>query len=251
EALVERYGGSIRTWCPFNEPLVAALFAGDFGFWPPHSRKWRGYMPVLSRIAQAVSRSIRAIRQADPQATVLYVDTAEHYKTRFEELEPEVMRRNLRRFVLFDLVMGRVDHHHPLYDWLTSYGFNELDIDWLRNNPQVPDIIGLDYYPHGDWQLDLVNGSVRQKRADAPAGLYRVAEQYYNRYGIPLMLTETSVDGQPLAREIWLDQMIDACARLRADGIPMLGLIWWPLIDSIDWDGALTHRVGKIHEVGL
>src|SRR5688500_15801639 len=31
----------------------------------------------------------------------------------------------------------------------------------------------------------------------------------------------------------------------------MLGLIWWPLLDQIDWDGALTHRVGKIHEVGL
>lgn len=250
-ALVDRYKGSIHTWCPINEPLVSALFSGDFGFWPPHARKWRGYMPVLSRVAQAVSRGIRAIRRADPQATVLYVDTAENYKTRFPSLESEVQRRNLRRFVMYDLVMGRVDHRHPLFDWLTSYGFNELDIDWLRANPQQPDIIGLDYYPHGDWQLDLVNGSIRQKRADAPAGLYKVAVEYYNRYGIPLMLTETSVDGQPLAREIWLDQMIDACAQLRAEGIPMLGMIWWPLIDSIDWDGALTHRVGKIHEVGL
>src|SRR3954453_9026722 len=31
----------------------------------------------------------------------------------------------------------------------------------------------------------------------------------------------------------------------------MLGLIWWPMVDQLDWDGALTHRVGKIHEVGL
>ena len=31
----------------------------------------------------------------------------------------------------------------------------------------------------------------------------------------------------------------------------MLGLIWWPMIDQLDWDGALTHRIGKIHEVGL
>ena len=30
----------------------------------------------------------------------------------------------------------------------------------------------------------------------------------------------------------------------------MLGLIWWPLLDQIDWDGAMTHRIGKIHEVG-
>src|SRR5947207_9458597 len=31
----------------------------------------------------------------------------------------------------------------------------------------------------------------------------------------------------------------------------MLGLIWWPMLDQVDWDGALTHRIGKVHEVGL
>jgi hypothetical protein len=65
------------------------------------------------------------------------------------------------------------------------------------------------------------------------------------------MLTETSVEGQPINREIWLDQNIDDCARLRGEGVPMLGLMWWPLLDQIDWDGALTHRIGKVHQVGL
>ncbi len=250
-ALVSRYGHSIQTWCPFNEPLVSALFSGDFGFWPPHARKWRGYMPVLSRIAQATSRGIRAIRRAAPEATVLLVDTAEHYKSRDPALQSEVARRNARRFILHDLIMGRVDHHHPLYEWLTEYGMSELDIDWLGHNPQSPDIIGLDYYPHGDWQLDCINGQFRQKRADSPAGLYAIAQQYYNRYGLPLMVTETSIEGEAINREIWLEQMIDGCRRLREEGVPMLGLIWWPLIDQVDWDGALTHRVGKIHAVGL
>lgn len=31
----------------------------------------------------------------------------------------------------------------------------------------------------------------------------------------------------------------------------MHGYFWWPMIDQLDWDGALTHRVGKIHEVGI
>ncbi len=66
-----------------------------------------------------------------------------------------------------------------------------------------------------------------------------------------MMLTETSVDGQPINREIWLENTIDAIRRLRDEGIPMLGLIWWPLLDQMDWDGAMTHRIGKIHQVGL
>ena len=65
------------------------------------------------------------------------------------------------------------------------------------------------------------------------------------------MLTETSIDGQPINREIWLETICDHIRRLREEGVPMLGLIWWPMLDQIDWDGALTHRVGKIHQVGL
>lgn len=251
EQLVSRYRGTIKTWCPFNEPLVSALFSGDFGFWPPHSRKWRGYMPVLSRIVHATSRGIRAIRRAHPEATVLLCDAAESFKTRSPQLELEVKRRNLRRFLVMDLLLGRVDRNHPLFSWLTSYGMNELDIDWLRANPQAPDVMGLDYYTHSDWQLELEGGAVRQTRANNPIGLYGIANAYYNRYGIPLMLTETSVDGKPINREIWLETNLDHIRRLREEGVPMLGMIWWPMIDQLDWDGALTHRIGKIHQVGL
>ena len=251
DQLVSRYRGSVNVWCPFNEPLVSALFSGDFGFWPPHSRKWRGYMPVLSRIVQATARGIRAIRRAMPEATVLLCDASENFKTRRPQLEMEVNRRNLRRFVVMDLLTGRVDRHHPLFSWLTSYGMSELDIDWFRANPQTPDVLGLDYYPHSDWQLEVEGNSIRQRRADNPVGLYGVGTAYYNRYGIPLMLTETSVEGKPINREIWLDTTLDHIRRLREEGVPMLGLIWWPMIDQLDWDGALTHRIGKIHQVGM
>src|SRR6201999_3450314 len=26
---------------------------------------------------------------------------------------------------------------------------------------------------------------------------------------------------------------------------------WGPMVDQVDWDGALTHHVGKIHNVGV
>src|SRR5688572_25209029 len=251
EALVSRYRTAVKVFCPFNEPLVSALFSGDFGFWPPHSRKWRGYMPVLSRIVQATSRGVRAIRRAAPEATVLLCDAVESFKTRSKELEVEVARRNLRRFLVMDLLLGRVDEHHPLYSWLTSYGLSELDLAWFRTNPQAPDVLGMDYYPHSDWQLDKTPAGVRQRRADNPVGLYGVASAYWKRYGVPLMLTETSIEGQAINREIWLEGTVEHIRRLREEGVPMLGMFWWPLIDQVDWDGALTHRIGKIHEVGL
>jgi len=128
---------------------------------------------------------------------------------------------------------------------------SELDLEWFRSNPQTPDLLGLDYYPHSDWQLDVHVGGVRQRRADQPAGLYTVANAYWQRFGLPMMVTETSIEGQAINREIWLEQCVEHSKRLREEGVPMLGLIWWPMLDQLDWDGALTHRIGKIHEVGL
>jgi beta-glucosidase/6-phospho-beta-glucosidase/beta-galactosidase/glycosyltransferase involved in cell wall biosynthesis len=251
EALVTRYRRDIRTWCPCNEPLVCALFSGDFGFWPPHARKWRGYMPVLSRVVQGVSRSIRAIRRALPEGVILLCDAAENFKARTETLAEEVSRRNLRRFVVMDLLTGRVDQHHPLYTWLTGYGLAETDLEWFRSNPQKPTVLGLDYYPHSDWQLEESPNGVRQRRADNPAGFAAIARDYYTRYGLPMMLTETSIEGASMNREIWFEQMVDQITDLRSEGIPLTGFIWWPLLDQIDWDGALTHHIGKIHSVGL
>ena len=251
-AMVERYRHQITTWCPVNEPLVTALFSGDFGFWPPHARKWRGYMPVLARIALGTSRAIRAIRRTAPEASVLLCDAAEHFKTRDESLRGEVQLRNLRRFALMDLILGRVDKQHALHPWLTSYGLSELDLEWFRTHPQSPDVLGLDYYPHSDWQLDRgPDGRPRQKRADSPVGLYGVATEYYARYGLPMMVTETSIEGRPINREVWLEKIVADTKRLRGEGVPLTGLIWWPAFDHLDWDGAMTHRVGKLHEVGL
>lgn len=252
EAMVERYRDVVNTWCPVNEPLVLSLFSGDFGFWPPHARRWRGYMPVLSRVAQATTRAIRAIRRLAPDAAVVLCDAADHFTTRDESLRTEVALRNARRFLLFDLIGGRVDHHHPLFEWLTGYGFSELDLRWLGHHRQSPDLIGLDYYPHSEWQLEIgPGGRTRQKRADAPLGLRGVATEYYNRTGLPMFVTETSIEGKPINREIWLERLVEDAQSLREEGVPLLGLTWWPLFDHLDWDGALTHRIGKIHQVGL
>ena len=170
--------------------------------------------------------------------------------TRDPELADEVARRNLRRFLVLDLLTGRVDRSIRCIKWVSDYGISELDLDWFSSNPQTPDVAGTGLLPQFRMAAGESGSAIRQRRSENAAGVYGIGSAYYNRYGLPLMLTETSTDGKPINREIWLEKTIEDCRRLRAEGIPMLGYFWWPLFDQIDWDGALTHRVGKIHEVG-
>ena len=82
---------------------------------------------------------------------------------------------NLRRFVVMDLLLGRVDRHHPLFSWFTSYGMSELDIDWLRANPQRLMCWAWTTTRTATGNSNLKAARCGQRRADNPVGLYGVA----------------------------------------------------------------------------
>ena len=113
-------------------------------------------------------------------------------------------------------------------------------------------IIGLDYYEHTEVELyTTAEGYYRQRELRPPVGLYGAAQDYWNKYHIPLMVTETSVGGHDGDKIAWLERSVADVRRLRAEGFPIIGYTWWPVIDHLDWDGALLHQTGHIHPVGI
>jgi beta-glucosidase/6-phospho-beta-glucosidase/beta-galactosidase/glycosyltransferase involved in cell wall biosynthesis len=258
-----RYSGEIRSVCPINEPLITALFCGDVGLWPPHGRSLTTYMTVLSRVAQGLSRSIQALRESMKHVEIVLCDAIEHTSLQPDlpswvddqmrkKMEEDVNRRMQRRFIVADLITGRVDQEHPLHGWLAQHGFSAMDMNWFLRHPVEIDLLGLDYYAHSEIELFAQSpGHWRQRVPEKLAGLYHTAKDYWERYRIPMMLTETSCCGDDERRQEWLDFTVHDVRRFRKEGIPILGHTWWPLLDHMDWDGALLHQIGKIHRVGI
>ena len=262
-AFAQRYAGRIEYVCPINEPLITALFCGDIGLWPPYGTGLRNYMTVLSRVAQGVCRATRVLREFLPGVQILISDSLEVAVT-FEDsdettspflresLRADVARRMHRRHIVIDLVLGRVDARHPLAGWLERHGFPEFDLHWFQRNAQTLDIIGLDYYEHTEVELYTTpEGYYRQRSLHPPMGLYGAARDYWSRYHIPLMVTETSAGGGDEDKLAWLQKSVNDVRRLRAEGFPVIGYTWWPVFDHLDWDGALLHQTGHIHPVGI
>ena len=263
QAFGDRYAGRVRCVCPVNEPLITSLFCGDVGLWPPYGRGLGNYMTVLCRVAQGICRAVRALRARMPGVEILVCDSLEVAVTYEdsdettspflkESLRADVERRMHRRHIVTDLVLGRVDRHHPLLGWLQKHGFSDFDLHWFQRNAQTLDIIGLDYYEHTEVELYTTpEGYYRQRSLNPPLGLYQAAQNYWSKYHIPLMVTETSAGGQHWERLAWLEKSVGDVRRLRAEGFPVIGYTWWPAIDHLDWDGAMLHQTGHIHPVGL
>jgi hypothetical protein len=66
-------------------------------------------------------------------------------------------------------------------------------------------------------------------------------KQFTERYGRPVIITECSINGTIEQRAQWLREVTEAIPKIRAEGLPLVGFIWFPVLDLIDW----VYRAGR------
>ena len=84
-------------------------------------------------------------------------------------------------------------------------------------------------------------------------GYDELTRQYYARYRIPVMHTETNVCEGPNGDEAenWLWKEWANVQLVRNEGVPIVGFTWYSLIDQVDWDSALRENKGRVNPLGL
>ena len=135
----------VRDYTPINEPLTTARFSGLYGVWYPHHRQDQSFVYALWIQIKATLLAMRAIRETNPHARL--IQTEDLGKTQSTpNLKYQADFENQRRWLSFDLLSGRVDHDHPLYDYLLKSGMSPEDFRWLRDHAHTPDVIGINHY---------------------------------------------------------------------------------------------------------
>jgi beta-glucosidase/6-phospho-beta-glucosidase/beta-galactosidase len=94
---------------------------------------------------------------------------------------------------------------------------------------------------------------VNEDRTVTPAGeifgYYVITHQYFSRYRLPVMHTETNFHEPGAAA--WLFKEWSNMVRLKEDGVPIIGFTWYSLTDQVDWDTALREDNGRVNPLGL
>ena len=238
--VTSRYRGRILAITPLNEPLVTASFTGMRGIWPPALTGEDGWSAVIVSIAEGIQASIAAIRRTAPELEILHVEATHLWATNDPDLTDEHALLNAKNYLPTDLVLGRVDKTHPLHGWLETHGIAPHRLDGLHAGAQFPDVIGLNYYPElSARELAQHDGTVVGVTFDGgAAGLESIAAGFHERYKLPLMISETAVEGSDDHRIAWLDEAVASIERMIASGIDVRGIVWWPLFDFVDWSWA-------------
>jgi beta-glucosidase len=256
----ERYGDFATDYTPVNEPVIHALFSGEYAYWPPYLSGSRGFTAIAANLAKGFVRSQKAIGAALPNATFVHVDAAIKFVGDVDTPEhvEEATRLTHQVYLVEDLVTGRVDGAHALADTLLRNGMTDADLQWFRDNAVQPDVMGVNYYPRHS--TELFETGVRHSGGFAdprPAvdrgieGLRDALQTYADRYGAPVMLTETCVTGSVEERIAWLDASVDLVERMRAEGTPVVGYTWWPLFDMYEWTWRHTQNPREDHRLTM
>ncbi len=236
--LTDRFRGRLKWVTPLNEPRITAWYCGRLGWWPPHERSWRGFVAVMLAICRGVVETVRALREVDREIVPFHVDATDLFETADPTLSAESARRQQLVFLALDLISGRVDDAHALRGWLIDHGAREALLTSFLDDPLELPIIGVNLYPIFTKKRIFRDaaGRLRVQMPHASAALVEaIGRMYFERYGAPLMISETADRGPIPRRMAWMRQSVEAVRRLRRDGVPLVGYTWWPMFALVTW----------------
>lgn len=100
------------------------------------------------------------------------------------------------------------------------------------------DIIGVNYYWNNQWVVGLGHDGYERTVVVRGDGRYRpfhrLLREVYERYGRPLFVAETGIEGD--ARAGWLAYIGDEVRACIASGFPVEGICLYPIINHPGWD---------------
>jgi beta-glucosidase len=233
-----RYQGLIKWYTPLNEPIINALMCGMRGLWAPYLKGERGYIRIMMQLAKGIVRTVNAIKEIDPDSIMVYVEATGLTRTVREDLSVLANEETHRGYLCYDLISGRIDPNHLLFPWLVRNGASPDDLAELQRNSIPLDVLGMNFYPQWSTRQIYLDKRGRIAFRDIEPegnGFVDLIRHFYERYQVPIMITETSAVGSNEIREQWLESSLGMIKNLRADGVPVIGYTWFPLFTMIDW----------------
>ena len=257
--VAERYPW-IENYTPINEPLTTARFSCLYGHWYPHKADSNSFARALLLQCRAIVMAIQAIRSVNSDARLIQTeDLGKTFST--SKLGYQARFENSRRWITWDLLNGRVDSEHALWQYFRSANISEAELLWFRENPCPPAVLGINHYVTSDRYLDeklnqypaaTWGGNGRDRYADVEAvrvvqsnelGLEaRIAEAWL-RYKTPIAITEAHLGCVDHIQQVrWFYDAWQAARSQRKKDVDLIAVTSWSLLGAFDWDSLLTEH---------
>ena len=250
--VVENLGDLVSEYITINEPNVYAVQGYYFGTWPPAKKNLRLVLKVMKHMALchiSAYRLIHEIRKEKGWPGQTMVGVANHLR---------VFDAYNKNNPLDRLAAGAMDY-------LFQNALTRTMADGILRPPfgvgaplgkgRFMDFFGLNYYTRDGVRFKGFQNLVMPNtpRNDLgweiyPEGLYRLCKLCYERYRVPVWITENGTcDEEDRFRSRYIYDHLLEISKLCSDGIPVERYYHWSLMDNFEWAEGESARFGLIH----
>lgn len=205
----------------------------EISFLSWHSGDMRGTVPfainsgfdIKYHLCKAAIEGIKVIKQTDKKSVVVLVEPLVKVHPGDENIsEIELEELNSHQFQAMDIISGRICRE-------------------LGGSEDLYDIVGLNYYHNNQW--DHFNNTLPWPSGERKlTPLSNLLEIAYKRYNKPVVISETGHFG--VGRAQWIEEISLECKKALSNGVNLLGICIYPVIDRPDWD-----NLKRYHDCGI
>jgi beta-glucosidase/6-phospho-beta-glucosidase/beta-galactosidase len=241
----------VQLYTPINEMFICAQFSAAYGWWNEQLSSDKAFVTALKHLVKANVLAMERILKVRPDALFIQSESSEYFHADNPAAIKPAEIMNARRFLSLDLNYGRrVDSE--MYEFLMDSGMTRHEYHFFlsRSSLRHHCIMGNDYYLTNEHRVQA-DGNTRA--AGDVFGYDEITRQYYDRYRLPVMHTETNLMEGPNGDEAvnWLWKQWANVLRVRNTGVPIVGFTWYSLTDQMDWDVGLREENNRVTPVGL
>jgi beta-glucosidase/6-phospho-beta-glucosidase/beta-galactosidase len=240
----------VQLYTPVNEMFICATFSARWGWWNEQLASDRAFVTALKNVVKANVLAMQAILDVRPDALFIQSESSEYFHADSPAAVAQAERYNAERFLSLDLNYGH-QVHADTYQFLMENGMTAEEYSFFMcHHLRHHCVMGNDYYRTNEHRV-WADGTT--SAAGEVFGYNEITRQYHDRYGLPVMHTETNIVEGPKGDEAvyWLWKEWANVLRIRNAGIPVLGFTWYSLTDQVDWDSALREDKGNVNPLGL
>lgn len=243
EKIARALGQEVIYWITINEPNVFAYHGYLIGLWPPGIRSLHKTWKVMQNLVKAHRSAYHRIHEI--------------YKERKWQTPQVSIAQN---FVVFKVCPQSNNIFCHLGVFLRHHLYN---LCFLREIKPEMDFIGVNYYsreiisnhkflPYGllGGKCNQVHGHVGHLNTlfwdSCPAGLFEVL-CWLKRFQRPLLITENGTcEEDDRFRWQFIEEHLTHLQKAIDAGAPVIGYLYWSLIDNFEWHHGFKPRFGII-----
>lgn len=222
EKIVLELGVKIKYIVTINEPEVYAFESYFAGHWPPQMNSRYQFVRVLHNLALAHNRASDAIHRLNRRYKVSIAKNSAYF---YGGDDAFLSRRSadIAQYFQDDYFLKKVAKR---CDYLgVNYYFSNRIYGYRLHNPDET---------MSDLGWDM-----------APADLEQSLERLWNKYHLPIIITENGLaDADDEHRVWWLKHTMVAMQRALTNGVQLEGYLHWSLMDNFEWDKGFWPKFG-------